>query len=141
MRLLDTNVILRFLLNDHPVHSPRAHARLSRPEGCTVTPHILVEVAVVLEKVYRLDRTQIVAALRAFIAQESIEILGLTKPTVDAALLLCQPSGRVGFADAFLWAEARQIPGATVLTFDARFPPEHPDPLWRELGAVAVEAP
>ena len=141
MTFLDTNVILRYLLNDHPDQSPRVQARLAGEESFTVPAHILVEVAVVLEKVYALSRAQLVPALSAFVAQSNLAVSGLNKPLVLAALNLCQPSKRVGFADAFLWAEAMQSESATVLTFDQRFPSQHPEPLWSTLGTVPIEEP
>ncbi len=141
MTFLDTNVILRYLLDDHAVQSPQARARLRGTELFTVTPHVLVEAAVVLEKVYTVERAQIVAALQAFVAQDNIEVQGLDTPRVTAALDLCQPSRRVGFADALLWSLAGQEPGATVLTFDARIPTVHPNPRWARFGPVPVEEP
>lgn len=138
MRLLDTNVILRFLLNDHPVQSPQVQARLAGDDVFTVAPHILVEVAVVLEKVYGVGRPQLVLALQTFLAQDNLEVLGFDKLRIHAALDLCQPSKRVSFADALLWAEAGRAGGATVLTFDERFPSQHPDPMF---AAVPLEEP
>lgn len=143
MTYLDSNVILRFLLQDNATQGSQARQRISRmAETFFVTPHILAEVAYVLEKVYYLTRPTIVQGLTALVAQTNIEVCGLAKARVEAALGLCAPSGRVSFADALLWAEAgKGAAPATVLTFDARFPKGHPDPRWSSMPHADPEPP
>lgn len=52
---LDTNILLRHLLNDHPDHSPRATAHIARIERGEVQAR--TGITVVFEAVYVLERT------------------------------------------------------------------------------------
>ena len=55
---LDSNVILRLVLNDVPAQSLRA-ADLVGESACYVTDVVVAECVFVLEKVYKLDRERI----------------------------------------------------------------------------------
>jgi predicted nucleic-acid-binding protein len=87
----------------------------------TISPLILAEVGYVLTKVYGREREQVVASLIELLQRQNICVYGMETNVAVEALELCRPSNRVSYADALLWAEARTA-GATVRTFDARFP-------------------
>jgi predicted nucleic-acid-binding protein len=61
--LIDTNIILRFLLGDHPDLSPKATAFMSKVANGTVKAEILdiviAECVYVMEKFYRIPREKI----------------------------------------------------------------------------------
>lgn len=58
MQLIDANVILRYLLNDHPELSPAAKTFIS--SGCAYTkPEIIAEVVYVLKSVYKIEKSDI----------------------------------------------------------------------------------
>lgn len=76
--LLDTNVIVRFLTGDHPVHSPRSRKLFARAAAgdvtLVVTDLALAETVWVLQSFYSLDRDAITAALKGLIESRGIEI-------------------------------------------------------------------
>lgn len=61
--LIDTNIILRFLLGDHPELSPKATAFMSRIADGTIKAEILdvvtAECVYVMEKFYQIPREKI----------------------------------------------------------------------------------
>jgi predicted nucleic acid-binding protein len=118
---LDANVVIRYLTDDPPEMAARAAALIEGGTELTITPLILAEVAYVLTRVYRRERSSTVQALIDLILRSNILVHGLQTDLAVEALDMCRPSGRVGFADALLWAEARTT-GGTVHTFDERFP-------------------
>ena len=120
--LLDTNVIVRYLVRNVPDMARRAAEIIEGPEQLLVTDVVLAETAYVLQSVYSIRRDLIVDALVAFVSRRNIGVLGLEKDLVLQALLLCRPSGRVSFADALVWAAARSSRIAAIYSFDERFP-------------------
>jgi predicted nucleic acid-binding protein len=60
---LDTNIILRHLLNDHPEHSPRATAFLESVRAGEMSVHtadtVVFECVFTLERFYRLPKARI----------------------------------------------------------------------------------
>ena len=61
MTLIDTNVILRFLLNDVPEQSEQAKTVIE--QGAFTTIEVIAEVVYVLRKVYQSSREQIYASI------------------------------------------------------------------------------
>lgn len=57
MQLIDANVILRYLLNDHPEMSMKAQKVVEN--GAYTKPEIVAEVVYVLKGVYQATRTEI----------------------------------------------------------------------------------
>ena len=119
---VDTNVLVRYLTDDPPALAERAARVLESEERLVVSELVLVEAAYVLTTVYEVAREAAVDALIDLVQRRNLVLLQLDKPLALAALRLCRSSGRVSFADAFLWAQARQAGADTVYTFDARFP-------------------
>lgn len=116
--LVDTNVILRFLLNDHAVHSEAARRLVERAEKREITleiPFITVtEVVFTLRSFYKKKRNMI--------ADEIIKILntpGMNFRGPAWVLDALEEFGKrkVSFGDACIAAEARvfEIP---VMSFD-----------------------
>ncbi len=122
--LLDTSFLVRYLAGD-PAEMADAAARVvDGPEQLAVSTVGMVEVAYVLSTVYRVPRQQLVDALVALLQKENIHAIGLDKALLVEAFLLCRSSGRVSFADAALWAEARSAGLQVIYTFDKAFPSE-----------------
>ena len=61
MTIVDANVLLRYLLNDHPVMSPMAREIIQT--GAQTPPGILAEVVYVLKGVYKVDRRSIASGM------------------------------------------------------------------------------
>ncbi|MBC7340704.1 MAG: PIN domain-containing protein [Firmicutes bacterium] len=104
---LDANVILRFLLNDHDEHSPRAKALFEAAERgnvmLKVPPHIVCEVVYILESQdYR--REDVYEAIR-----DLAQIRGVQLEDQEAVLqaLIDYRDKKADFADALLAAIAK----------------------------------
>ncbi|MBN9561101.1 MAG: type II toxin-antitoxin system VapC family toxin [Alphaproteobacteria bacterium] len=113
MLAVDTNVIVRFLTNDHPQQSKRART-LVDGNDVWVSLTVLLETEWVLRSVYRYPPTQIIASLRDFAGLTGVS---LENPALaDRALTWC--AGGMDFADALHLSAAADRCEAFV-TFDA----------------------
>jgi len=119
---LDTSVLARYLVQDHPELGRRAAALIDSSARLSVSLVILTELAFVLTRHYRIGRKQVVAALTELALRENIETHEAPSEVAVEALEMCAPSGRISFADAMAWAIARTSSDATVWSFDRRFP-------------------
>lgn len=72
MRAIDTNVVVRYLVNDDPVQERMASAIVR--EGFLLTATVLMETEWVLRAVYRWPRARIHAALSAMIDLPSASV-------------------------------------------------------------------
>ena len=105
--ILDSNVILRFLVQDHPVHAKAATRLFRRAEDGEVelllTPWIVAEVACALAGLYKVGRSEVAKLLKAIISAVGVV-------AIDHVILLnaCRRYGakNVDFADALLAAQA-----------------------------------
>jgi predicted nucleic acid-binding protein len=118
---LDSNVIIRAVTNDHPDHSPRAQAyltRLAQPveQATTLTEAVLVETALVLSspRLYNLPRAQIAQLLT-----DVVSLPGLVLPDRDVYLeaLAIYERSSVDFVDALNAAHSFSTSGV-VVSFD-----------------------
>ncbi len=115
--VLDTNVLLRFLVGDERAQHERAAQWFREAEAGTrriaVTPVVIAETSFVLESFYRQSREHIAGALEVFVSQRWLQI--------DERIVLQRlwPVYRKGlhFVDAYLasWATTH---GCGILTFD-----------------------
>ena len=120
--IVDTSVIVRYLLADPPQLATAARAIIESDEQLWVTTVVIAEVTHVLRTVYQADRGAVVDQVMALLQRENIDVLDADRDLVLAALLLCRPSNRVSVADALVWAAAHTHGPRTVYTFDRRFP-------------------
>lgn len=124
MDAVDTNVLIRYLLQDDPEKGPAAARLLDDTEDLGVSLVALAETAFVLSRVHGVPRERVVDELVALLRKRSIAVLGVDKALAASALLLCRPSGRVNYADALINADARAHGVEALYTFDERFPSE-----------------
>lgn len=116
---LDTNVIVRYVLQDDPRQSPRASRlieSLSAEEPGFVPVVALVELAWVLGAGYKLSREQLAAVLETLLRSKEL--------VIDRADLVIQAltrfsSGGADFADALIERVAADAGCVTTMTFDA----------------------
>jgi predicted nucleic acid-binding protein len=129
-RLVDTNLIVRYLVQDHEKHA-RAAGKLF--DACdrgdlviVVLPVVLAECVFVLESFYRHPRTAIASALGGLISSPGVEI-GEVAIHLDA--LNRYREAKAHFVDCLIaaTAAAKNLP---VATFDQDF---------RKFGDVRVE--
>ena len=120
---VDTSLIVRYLIQDSPDQTEQTRRIVEEHPLLLVTAVTVAEAGFVLTRFCRQPREAVVDALIALLRRSNISVYQLDTDTVIQALLLCRPSGRISFADAMLWASARESgTGATVYTLDRRFP-------------------
>jgi predicted nucleic-acid-binding protein len=121
---VDTNVLVRYLLQDEPEMGPAAAKLMDDGRRLGVSLVALAETAFVLSSNYGVPREKVVDSLVELLRKRNIEVIGADKALVASALMLCRPSGRVNYADALINADARAHEASKLYTFDERFPPE-----------------
>jgi uncharacterized protein len=121
--LLDTNVILRPLLDDHPDHSPRSHRLFAAIEAGTnpvqITETIVFEAAFTLERFYRVPRNEIRDALDVLIQLPGIALTGKRSYRRVFDLWVEQP--RLSFADCYHAAIVERLGLPGIISFDRGF--------------------
>lgn len=119
MIALDTNVLVRFLVEDDEVQTARARALLQRAvtEGkpCYVSDVVMCELVWVLERSYRIRRPEILAGLKPLLRTRQLAFSS-TDRLVRA--LASYEKGRGGFSDYLIREHAREAGYASVATFD-----------------------
>jgi predicted nucleic-acid-binding protein len=116
--ILDTNVILRFFLNDHREHAAASSALFTKAEmgelDLFLADTIVAEVTFVMEKVYKKQRAIIADALLDFIQNPGIT---LQSPSVLTDALLRYRAHAIDFPDALVAAMAAGK-GIPAISFD-----------------------
>lgn len=111
--LLDTNCILRYLLDDIPEQSDRVEALIE--EGAITAPEFLSECVFVLSgKVYRFDRDEVADALTTVLDEVDCD----HAPAMRKALELYRKTS-LDFPDCIL-AARHSVEGVPVMTFDKK---------------------
>ena len=120
-RLLDTNLIVRYLVQDHEKHA-KAAGKLF--EACdrgalvvVVLPAVLAECVFVLDSVYEHSRGNIAAALSTLISSPGVEI---SEPEIHLDALSRFRRTKVHFVDCLISATSA-AEGTPVATFDQDF--------------------
>lgn len=111
-KLIDANVILRYLLGDHPQMSEEARKVIK--DGAFTLPEVLAEVVYVLKGVYKVERTEIAATLMEFLDEIAID----NQETMCEALALFSETS-LDFVDCILIARHRVL-GDNVMSFDKK---------------------
>ena len=120
-RLLDTNLIVRYLVQDHERHA-KAAGKLF--EACdrgdlvvVVLPAVLAECVFVLDSFYEHSREDIAAALGTLISSPGVEV---SEPEIHLDALSRFARTKVHFVDCLI-AATSAAEGAPVATFDQDF--------------------
>jgi predicted nucleic-acid-binding protein len=118
---LDTNVLVRLLIEDDPKQTRRARnlvdAAVAEQEAVLVSLPVVLETEWVLRSRYELSRESILGLFRA--ALEARELTFEDEPAVEEALFNWQ-DGQSGFSDCLSVAHNRQLGCRSTATFDAR---------------------
>ena len=130
MIALDTNVLLRFLVDDNGEQTARARDLLRRAQDqgvpCFVSDVVLCEVVWVLQRRFRVSRAELVAVLKQLVRASNLVFAA--RDQVVAALMSFA-AGPGGFTDYFIRAQAHAAGCEAVATFDRA--------LLRESGFIA----
>jgi predicted nucleic acid-binding protein len=124
-RPLDTNVIVRYLTNDNPDHSPRAYElfrELAAGESTArLTEAVLVEAVQVLssKQLYNQPRATIRHHLRNIISFKGVILRNKRRYLRALDLYVATPA--LSFVDALLAVYAQDHQPPTVISFDAGF--------------------
>ena len=115
--LVDTNVILRYLLGDHPEFSPRADAFFQNVyEGvkkAQILDVVIVECVYVMEKYYGIPKAEITARLSGILNFQGI--VNIDKSQVLSALLKYEATN-TDIVDCILAAASTE--SRPVISFD-----------------------
>ena len=120
MIALDTNVLVRFLVQDDPLQAQLATKvieQLTDDAQGFVSREVLIELVWVLERAYRLGRAEIAVALDGLLSATELDIEGSDE--VAPALELYRNDG-FGFADLMIAAAARRAGANELVTFDRK---------------------
>jgi predicted nucleic-acid-binding protein len=117
-RLIDTNVILRYLLKDDPDLYAKSNQCLEKvrtgEEAAIILESVLVECVYVLLKVYNVGRETIVECLIGLLSYRGIANSD-RKVLIQALKFFAQT--RLSMVDCLLWARAVHE-GLEIITFD-----------------------
>jgi len=115
--LIDTNVILRYLLGDHAEFSPRAEAFMADlsegSKNAEILDVVIVECVYVMERYYEIPKSEIVEKLSAI-----LNFSGIVNPDRSEILeaLLKYENSNIDIVDCIL--AARSSPEKVVISFD-----------------------
>ena len=116
---LDTNVIVRYLVQDDPVQAKIAtrifEKRLSAAHRGFVSAVTLCEVVWVLKRGYKRPKTELCAVIRALLEADELEI---EQRDLVWRTLSAYQSGAADFSDYLIGEKARMAGAKTTLTFD-----------------------
>ena len=121
MIAVDTNVVVRYLVNDDVEQALAARTLLEGlpPEHAGfICREVAIEMVWVLERAYRFTRAQIADVLVELIATDSI-VVEAADDVASAASRYRR--GGVGFADLMILAAAERADATPLHTFDRRF--------------------
>jgi predicted nucleic-acid-binding protein len=110
-RTIDTNILVRLLVDDHTAHAERA-AEIAARYSLVVIPSVLLETAWVLRSNFRLPRTKVIELLRRVVDFDDFIVVERERVT---RAIDCFEKG-MDFADAMHVSLMGE--GETFLTFD-----------------------
>jgi predicted nucleic-acid-binding protein len=116
MRLaVDTNVLVRAVVQDDPVQAGIAAKVLIEAELIAVALPCLCEFVWVLHRVYGFQPADAATAIRALLATANVEV---NRPAVEAGLAVLEAGG--DFADGVIAHEGAWLGGETFVSFDRK---------------------
>ena len=115
MIIVDANIVLRYVLDDHPTLSLKA-AEIIEHQSVTLPIEAACEVVYVLQKVYNVERADIYQKLSDLVNQRLVLV---EKTEVFLRALECYSTTTFDFVDTLLWAY-HAVECHQVLTFDER---------------------
>lgn len=113
MVMLDTNIILRYLLNDDERMASEAEA-IIKNMSVQVTIEIIAEVVYVLKGVYHIDRVEIGRCLLEFLSE-----VNTSEPEVLKLGIESYAEQNLDFPDCILFAY-HKVKGYEIKTFDKK---------------------
>ena len=121
MIALDTNVLVRYLVNDDLEQSKVARElleSLTPEQPGFICREVAIEVVWVLERSYKFSRAQIVTVLEQLSTSNDI-VIESSEDLVNAAAIYGER--RADFADLMILAASERVNARPLYTFDRRF--------------------
>jgi len=115
LKYLDTNIILRYLLQDHDDLSQKASVIIENSD-VFIPNEVLAEVVYVLNKTYKIDKEELSQTLIAFLHNENIYLL--SKEVAVTALDYFREKN-IDFVDCLLCSYAK-VGDCDVVSFDKK---------------------
>lgn len=112
---LDTNVLVRLVLDDDETQHQAAIDTLEQAELVAVSVHALCEFAWVLDRRYAVQRSDIATAIRNLLDMRNVVA---NRAMIEAGLNMLDAGG--DFADGVIAFEGRWLGGETFLSFDRK---------------------
>jgi predicted nucleic-acid-binding protein len=109
----DTNVLLRLVVSDDAGQQALAVEALKQADLVAISVHSLRELAWVMERLYKVARSDIAAAIRLFMNTRNVV---LNRPSVEAGLAVLEAGG--DFADGVIAFDGQWLGGETFVSFD-----------------------
>ena len=121
MNFLDTNIILRFVLQDHPIYSPKANFildKINQGEDVYTSWLVIFETIFVLLHTHKLNKAEITEKLLPLLCFETLHIenKSLVKKTFGYFV-----QKNVSFADAYSVALMEKKKLKKIYSFDRDF--------------------
>jgi predicted nucleic-acid-binding protein len=114
MVALDTNLLLRFVLDDDPVQSIRARSFLAE-QSVYVPLTVILEFAWALRRIYKFSKRDVNTAILAFSQIETVKVEQIDR----VELAMCLAEAGADFADALHLASSQSC--EWLATFDQKF--------------------
>lgn len=112
--IIDTNILVRAIVQDHAEEAERAKALLSANE-VVIPTHVFCELTWVLGRVYKLSHSDLIEVISAWSDTEGVVV---DTAAVAAGLAVMKRGG--DFADGVVAFEGRRLGGSVFATFDRR---------------------
>jgi predicted nucleic acid-binding protein len=126
--LLDTNIIIRFLVNDDPQKVKRIESLLRNKQNKNILPDtIIAEIVWVLNSYYELDKGDIIEEILALTHVETVECNAFL---IHRALTIWGENN-ISYIDAYLAAVA-ELGNITLYSYDQKF---------KKLPLISVKEP
>ena len=110
---VDTNVLLRDALRDHPAQTPIASRALQSAELVVVPTPVLCEFVWVMRRLYKRSAAEIALSIRLLMSADNVE---LNRPAIEAGLELLEDGG--DFADGVIAYEGNWLGAEEFVSFD-----------------------
>ena len=121
--LIDANVILRFLLNDHKEHSPKAKLIFREIEEekaiGLVNPLIIHEVLYISIKVYKQDKKDVISRLKSLMELKNLQVLDISEESLSG-ILTEFAKRNIDFPD-LVYAKYCENNKISIISFDRHF--------------------
>jgi len=111
--ILDTNVVLRYLLDDDARQAATARKLVRQAKRLVIPVPVLCEVAWILSRSLKIDKAKVADAIEALVKSPKVEA---DRATVLAGLAFLRAGG--DFADGAIAQEGNDMGGNVFATFD-----------------------